>query len=69
MGALSEWLQVMLGEIRRKREQSERECEEQSLRSTECGQGAAPLNQPAGSRADCSDGAGGESDDDQRRVC
>ena len=35
MAALSEWLQIMLGEIARKREDVERAREEDSLRKTE----------------------------------
>ena len=35
MAALSEWLQIMLGEIARKREDLERAREEDSLRKTE----------------------------------
>lgn len=35
MAALSEWLQIMLAEIARKREDLERACAEDSLRKTE----------------------------------
>ena len=35
MAALSEWLQIMLGEIARKREEQERAREEEARRSTE----------------------------------
>lgn len=44
MAALSEWLQIMLGEIARKREDLERAHEEEAKRSTEK---SAVLPQPA----------------------
>jgi hypothetical protein len=37
MAALSEWLQIMLGEIARKREELERAHEEEAKRDTEKG--------------------------------
>ena len=46
MAALSEWLQIMLGEIARKREDLERAREEQAKRETEKVEDSAPAVQP-----------------------
>jgi hypothetical protein len=46
MPALSEWLQIMLGEIARKREDSERAREEEVKRETEKVVESAPPVQP-----------------------
>jgi hypothetical protein len=45
MAALSEWLQIMLGEIARKREDHERAREEETKRDTEKGSDAADTTQ------------------------
>ena len=49
MAALSEWLQIMLSEIARKREDLERAREEDVKRDTEKLGDAAPLKKVAGS--------------------
>ncbi len=41
MAALSEWLQIMLGEIARKREDQERACAEEAQRAAEQAQRSA----------------------------
>jgi hypothetical protein len=46
MAALSEWLQIMLAEIARKREDLERAREEEAKRDSEKVQDSAPPAQP-----------------------